>query len=286
MWAISPTPSRRPSAIVNEATARADDPLGCKVTEQTDIMRDQVAHHLERARIAARIAIVGTVTEVAPGVKALGGPWRRSAGTMATPSAVEADTRAKSPASARAWRRWPAIWSTRLQKWAASRVLIEVLVEPPAEPGSRANGSVSPSMTMAGISPPSPQVARRGRRLDERGRARAWPLDRGRTRRPLRRRPLARRLPDRRLAGRTGAAGRVSARPVLRRFRPEPAIPCSDSVNPKRLLNALTLRSQEAEALCRPRDTTVYAHQAHEPDIERAAEGLSSTSSRRRRRRC
>ena len=55
------------SVIVNEASAHAARPFAGKVLEQADVMRDQVAHHLERARIAARVTIVGTVTEVAPG---------------------------------------------------------------------------------------------------------------------------------------------------------------------------------------------------------------------------
>ena len=41
------------SVIVNEATTHAADPFAAKVMEQADVMRDQVAHHLERARIAA-----------------------------------------------------------------------------------------------------------------------------------------------------------------------------------------------------------------------------------------
>ena len=57
--------------MVNEAAAHGDDPLAQKVLEQTDIMRDQVARHLERARLAARSAVVGTVTEVPPVVTAL-----------------------------------------------------------------------------------------------------------------------------------------------------------------------------------------------------------------------
>ena len=57
--------------MVNEANARADDPLAAKVTEQTDIMRDQVTRHLERARLAARVAVVGTITDVVPVVQAL-----------------------------------------------------------------------------------------------------------------------------------------------------------------------------------------------------------------------
>src|SRR5262249_29168342 len=54
------------SVIMNEASTHPDDPLASKVREQADIMRDQVAHHLERARLAARVAVIGTVTEVRP----------------------------------------------------------------------------------------------------------------------------------------------------------------------------------------------------------------------------
>src|ERR1700752_1450284 len=59
------------SVIVNEASAHAADPFAIKVLEQTDVMSEQVGRHLERARIAARVTIVGTVTEVAPTIEAL-----------------------------------------------------------------------------------------------------------------------------------------------------------------------------------------------------------------------
>src|SRR5262249_16010503 len=59
------------SVMQNEAAAQASDPLALKVREQTEIMRDQVARHLERARLAARVAVIGTVTEVRPAVMAL-----------------------------------------------------------------------------------------------------------------------------------------------------------------------------------------------------------------------
>src|SRR6266436_6153351 len=42
------------SVIVNEAATRGSDSLAQKVLEQADIMRDQVARQLERARLAAR----------------------------------------------------------------------------------------------------------------------------------------------------------------------------------------------------------------------------------------
>src|SRR5262249_25695092 len=58
------------SVIVNEATSR-EDAFASKVREQTDIMRDQVARHLERARLAARFSSIGSVTEIGPVVTAL-----------------------------------------------------------------------------------------------------------------------------------------------------------------------------------------------------------------------
>ncbi len=53
------------SVITNEA---ADDkgPLARKVTEQARIMRDQVQHHLDRARMVARVGTIGGVTDVKP----------------------------------------------------------------------------------------------------------------------------------------------------------------------------------------------------------------------------
>jgi signal transduction histidine kinase len=59
------------SVMVNEANARKDDALAGKVLEQADIMRDQVARHLERARLAARSTVLGTITDIAPVAHAL-----------------------------------------------------------------------------------------------------------------------------------------------------------------------------------------------------------------------
>jgi len=58
------------SVLTNES--RGDGtPLGQKVAEQTTIMRDQVQHHLDRARMVARTGTLGSVTEVRPVLEAL-----------------------------------------------------------------------------------------------------------------------------------------------------------------------------------------------------------------------
>ena len=61
------------SVLQNEAARAPDDPLAAKVGEQTELMKGQVAHHLERARIAARASVVTTVEEVEPIVERLAG---------------------------------------------------------------------------------------------------------------------------------------------------------------------------------------------------------------------
>jgi signal transduction histidine kinase len=58
------------SVISNEARAH-DGPLSGKVVEQAEIMRTQITHHLDRARVAARSGVVGGVTDVEPTLMAL-----------------------------------------------------------------------------------------------------------------------------------------------------------------------------------------------------------------------
>ena len=58
------------SVLTNEA-ASDQSQLGRKVAEQTKIMRDQVQHHLDRARMVARTGTLGGVTDVKPIVDAL-----------------------------------------------------------------------------------------------------------------------------------------------------------------------------------------------------------------------
>ena len=53
------------AVIINEA--REDKgALGAKVAEQADIMRDQITLYLDRARMAARVGVMGRATEVKP----------------------------------------------------------------------------------------------------------------------------------------------------------------------------------------------------------------------------
>lgn len=58
------------SVMTNEVRGKTD-PLADKVAEQTEIMQNQISHHLDRARMAARVGVVGSLTEISPIMQSL-----------------------------------------------------------------------------------------------------------------------------------------------------------------------------------------------------------------------
>jgi signal transduction histidine kinase len=154
--------------IVNEASAHAADAFATKVLEQADVMRDQVAHHLERARIAARPTIIGTVTEVAPAIEALRRTMEKIHRDRAIAIVVEADARAKFRGERQDLDEMAGNLVDNACKWAASQVLIEVLVDPPRMPDAGPMLRIIVDDDGRGLSAAErAQVSRRGQRLDE-----------------------------------------------------------------------------------------------------------------------
>src|SRR5438309_771471 len=156
------------SVIVNEASAHAADPFAAKVMEQADVMRDQVAHHLERARIAARVSVVGTVTEVAPAIEALRRTMEKIHRDRGITIEVEANTQAKFRGERQDLEEMAGNLVDNACKWATSRVFVEVLVERPVEPGAGPTLRIIVDDDGRGLSEAErAQVSRRGQRLDE-----------------------------------------------------------------------------------------------------------------------
>jgi len=160
------------SVMVNEAAARGDDPLAVKVREQTGIMRDQVGRHLDRARIAARATVVGTVTDVGPVVTGL----TRTMEKIYHPRGIAIDLSAPEGVRFRGERQDLEEMLGNLVdnacKWAQARVSIEVT-------SGQADAAAGPDAAQSvvriavdddgpGLSPAEREkVARRGQRLDE-----------------------------------------------------------------------------------------------------------------------
>jgi signal transduction histidine kinase len=155
------------SVIVNEATARNDAFAG-KIREQADIMRDQITRHLERARLAARATVIGSVTEISPVVTALARTMekihrdRGIAIDVATPEGV------RFRGERQDLEEMVGNLVDNACKWAQSRVNLDVV---PVRAGV---GAERPLVRIVvdddgpGLTPAErEQVGNRGRRLDE-----------------------------------------------------------------------------------------------------------------------
>ncbi len=154
------------SVMVNEASTRPDDPLAAKVREQTDIMRDQVTRHLERARLAARVAVVGTITEAVPVVQAIARTMEKTHHGKNLAIGLDLPGDAHFRGERQDLEEMVGNLIDNACKWANSRVSIEMLLEQP-EPSRQALRIVVDD-DGPGLSPAQrEQVARRGQRLDE-----------------------------------------------------------------------------------------------------------------------
>ena len=154
--------------IVNEAGAHAGEPFAEKVLEQANIMRDQVAHHLERARIAARLTAVTTLTDVPPVIEAL----QRTMEKIHRDRDIEIEASIAGPLQFRGERQDLEEMVGNLVdnacKWARAKVHIDVRGQAAAADGSQPMIRIAVDDDGPGLtSEERAKVARRGQRLDE-----------------------------------------------------------------------------------------------------------------------
>ena len=156
------------SVIVNEAASHGVDPFALKVLEQADVMRDQVAHHLERARIAARLTTIGTVTDVAPVIEALARTMEKIHRDRDIIIEAEIFDGARFRGERQDLEEMAGNLVDNACKWAGQCILIEVLAEPASAPGQPPMLRIIVDDDGRGLSETErAQVARRGQRLDE-----------------------------------------------------------------------------------------------------------------------
>src|SRR5438067_123546 len=153
---------------IDEEIHSFDRALVVKVREQTAIMRDQVARHLERARLAARVATIGTVTEVRPVATALARTMEKIHRDRGIAIDVDAPENARFRGEQQDLEEMLGNLVDNACKWAQSRVAIEAFLERPDPRDDRRTIRIVVDDDGPGLSPQQrEQVARRGRRLDE-----------------------------------------------------------------------------------------------------------------------
>ena len=156
------------SVIVNEAASRGEDAFAVKVREQTAIMRDQVTRHLERARLAAGLSSIGTVTEIRPVLIALARTMEKIHHDRGIAIDVEAAENLRFRGERQDLEEMVGNLVDNACKWAKSRVAVEVAQ--PRRDASNPRVSLLIDDDGPGLSASEReemQAAQRGRRLDE-----------------------------------------------------------------------------------------------------------------------
>ena len=155
------------SVLTNEARTDAT-PLGRKVTEQTVIMRDQVQHHLDRARMVARTGTLGGVTEVKPVVDALTRVLSRIHGEKGLELVASCDDKLVFQGEKQDLEEMLGNLMDNACKWAESRIEVTAAARPVGKRGEPAMLTIEVSDDGPGLGDAERAEAKqRGKRLDE-----------------------------------------------------------------------------------------------------------------------
>ncbi len=154
--------------LSNEAKA-GSGPLAAKVGEQVEIMRDQVTHHLDRARMVARVGVIGDLTEVKPVVEGLARTLEKIHGRDRDMSVTaECPEGVRFQGEKQDLEEMLGNLMDNACKWAKSEVEARVEAIPKADRLARAYFRITVDDDGPGLTPEQRAAAvQRGKRLDE-----------------------------------------------------------------------------------------------------------------------
>jgi signal transduction histidine kinase len=155
------------SVITNEAREK-DGEFADKVAGQAELMREYITHHLGRAQIAARVSIVGGVTDVSETVNSLTNTLARIYSERNISFVVECPPDAKFRGEKQDLQEMVGNLLDNACKWADGRVVISVATQVGARPANAKQLTVLVDDDGPGLTIPELEsVVQRGKRLDE-----------------------------------------------------------------------------------------------------------------------
>jgi len=155
------------SVILNEARGR-DDAFSDKVAEQAGLMQGQIAHHLDRASIAAQRRMIGVITDVGPALDGLVRVMRRIHEEKGLVFEVATQPGLRFRGERQDLEEMVGNLLDNACKWAAGTVRLRAVGEAPAQAGGRPTVVVTVEDDGPGLPPEKrADAVKRGRRLDE-----------------------------------------------------------------------------------------------------------------------
>ncbi len=155
------------SVITNEARER-NDAFSGKIAEQAELMREYITHHLSRAQVAARVSIVGGVTDVHETLNSLTNTLSRIYSDRNLNFVVDCPENIKFRGEKQDLQEMVGNLLDNACKWAESRVSVQVEMSKGGKSAGARNITVlveddGPGLTDSELE----AVVKRGKRLDE-----------------------------------------------------------------------------------------------------------------------
>ncbi len=166
---------KTPLSVIHNEVDGKKDPLANKIEEQAKLMQTQISHHLDRARMAARVGIVGNITEIHPRLTSLGRALSRIHSEKQLDFTLNCPADAKFAGERQDFEEITGNLLDNAFKWAKSRVVCTVEQKSmPQGPKSRTIDKLHTTVTITieddgpGLSKSQQiEVLKRGKRLDE-----------------------------------------------------------------------------------------------------------------------
>jgi len=159
---------KTPLSVLMNESASVQGPAAEKIREQLGVMRDQVQRHLDRARIAARVAVVSTTIDVAPIIEMLVRTMEKIHRERGVALRTQLNPETKFRGEQQDIEEMVGNLVDNACKWAASKVDIEMFVLSSPRPAQAGSFRIQVDDDGPGLAPAErEEVLHRGRRLDE-----------------------------------------------------------------------------------------------------------------------
>lgn len=159
---------KTPLAVITNEAGELPPPLSERIKAQAKIMRDQVSLYLDRARMAARVAMIGRITDVAPVIEALQRALEKIYRDKGIKIRLDLPEIAHFQGERHDLEEMLGNLMDNACKWAESTVWVSARLVAPASPGAPLGLEISVDDDGPGLSAEQrEQITKRGLRLDE-----------------------------------------------------------------------------------------------------------------------
>ncbi len=159
---------KTPLSVISNEARDLESEFSSKVLEQAETMRDQISHHLDRARMVARVGVISSVTEVDPVVRSLSRALRRIYEEKGIEIEIQCSENVKFQGEKHDLEEMLGNLLDNACKWAKSKVRLNVLVNSRTASADDNLLSITVEDDGPGLDAKERELAvKRGRRLDE-----------------------------------------------------------------------------------------------------------------------